>query len=291
MSYELAVDKKKIIIAISVIVIIVLSVVLVMGSIRIVPAGYEGVLTHWSAVDFTVPPLGSGMHFVTPFQDDVIPVNIQVQAQVESASSASKDLQIVSTTVTVNYHVDPTVVNKLYQNIGLDFGDKIINPAVQETVKAITANYNAEELITQRPLVKSAIEDAIKTRLSQFDLITDQVSITDFNFSPEFNTAIEQKVTAQQNALAEQNKILINQAQAQQAIATAQGIANSTIIQAQGQAKSIQIINEVLSKNPQYLEWLKTNRWDGHLPSTLVTGPNSAVPFVQLPTGVNTNGS
>jgi prohibitin 2 len=291
MSYELAIDKKKLTVIASVIVIVVISLALGMASVKFVGPGEKGVLTHWNAVDLSQQPLASGIHFVTPFQDDVIPVNIQVQAQVEQASSASKDLQIVSTTVTVNYHPDPTVVNKLYQNIGLDFGTKIINPAVQETVKAITAKYNAEELITQRPLVKSELETAITQRLAQFDLLTDQVSITDFNFSPEFNTAIELKVTAQQNALAEANKIQIKQAQAQQAIAEAQGIANATIIQAEGQGKSIEIINQFLSHNPQYLEWLKTNKWDGHLPGTLVTGSGSSVPFINLPTGVNTNGS
>jgi len=286
---EITFDRTKGIVILSIIVIIVLVGITLFASIKFVNAGEKGVLTHWGAVDFSQPPLSSGMHFVVPFQDDIIPVNIQVQAQVEQAGSASKDLQIVSTTVTVNYHPDPSVVNKLYQNIGLDFGGKIINPAVQEVVKAVTAKYNAEELITQRPLVKVEIENEITKRLSQFDLITDQVSITDFNFSPEFNTAIELKVTAQQNALAEQNKILINQAQAQQAIATAEGQANSTIIQAEGQAKSIEIINNVLSHNPQYLEWLKTNKWDGHLPSTLVTSSGSSVPFLNIPTGLNSS--
>src|SRR5574338_258173 len=229
MSYELAFDTKKITIIVSIAAIIVLSLVLAMASIKIVDAGYKGVLTPWNAVDFAQPPLSSGLHFVTPFQDNIEPVNIQVQAQVEKSSAASKDLQIVTTQVTVNFHPDPGAVNKLYQNVGLNFGPKIINPAVQETVKAVTATDNAEELITERPSVKIKIEEAIKTRLAQFDLITDQVSITDFDFSPEFNTAIEAKVTAQQNALAEENKIRIKQAQAQQAIAEAQGFANSTI--------------------------------------------------------------
>lgn len=284
MSYDIDINKAKIGAIIAIIVIVIIGGVLGTASIKFVNAGEKGVLTHWGAVDFNQPPLSSGMHFVTPFQDDIVPVNIQIQAQAEKADSASKDLQIVSTQVTVNYHPDPAVVNKLYQNIGLDFGGKIINPAVQEIVKAVTANYNAEELITQRPLVKAQIEESITTRLAQFDLITDQVSITDFNFSPEFNTAIESKVTAQQNALAEANKVSIKQAQAQQAIAEAQGIANATIIQAQAQGKSIEIVNSYLSQNPQYLEWLKVKNWDGHLPTTLVTSSNGGVPFISLPT-------
>lgn len=282
MSLELAVDKRKATIIISAIVIVVLVGFMVFASVKFVGPGEKGVLTHWNAVDFSQPPLASGMHFVTPFQDDVIPVNIQVQAQVEKADAASKDLQIVSTQVTVNYHPDPSVVNKLYQNIGLDFGGKIINPAVQEVVKAVTATYNAEELITERPAVKVKIEDAITKRLAQFDLITDQVSITDFNFSPEFNTAIEQKVTAQQNALAEQNKVFVKQAQAQQAIAEAQGIANSTIIKAQGQAAAIKIVNEQLKSNPNYIQWILATEWNGQLPNVM-SGQNGILPLVNIP--------
>lgn len=291
MSYELNIDRTKAIIVVAIIAIVVVSIILGLASVKFVAAGEEGVLTHWGAVDTSQPPLSPGMHFVTPFQDDVIPINVQVQAQTEQAASASKDLQIVSTSITVNYHVDPNMVNDLYKRVSLNYPTTIITPTVQETVKAVTAKYNAEELIQNRTAVKTAIDQAIADRLSGYDLKTDQISITDFNFSPEFNSAIEAKVTAQQNALTEENIITVKQAQAQQAIAEAQGIANSTIIQAEGQGKSIQIINDYLSHNPLYLEWLKVNKWNGQLPNTLVSGPNGAVPFINIPSGVTTNGT
>ena len=291
MSYELNIDRNKAIIVVAIGVIVVISVILGLASVKFVGTGEEGVLTHWYAVDMNQPPLSPGMHFVTPFQDDVIPINIQVQAQTEQAASSSRDLQVVTTQVTVNYHVDGPSVNDLYKRVGMNYALNIITPTIQETVKAVTAKYNAEELIQNRTAVKTAIDQAIAQRLSSYDLKTDQVSITDFNFSPEFNAAIEAKVTAQQNALTEQNKILVKQAQAQQAIAEAQGIANSTVINAEGQGKSIQIINDYLSKNPLYLEWLKVNKWDGKLPSTLVNGQGGAVPFIKLPEGGNVNGS
>lgn len=300
MSLEFEVNTRKITIVACIVAIVIFSAVFIMASIKIVDAGHRGVLTHWNAVDFSRPPLSSGLHFVIPFQDNIIPANIQVQAQIEKASSASKDLQIVTTQVTVNYHPDPNAVHTLYQEVGFNFGTKIINPIVQEVVKAVTANYNAEELITERPNVKLEIEEAIKSRMAQFDLLTDQVSITDFDFSPEFNVAIEAKVTAQQNALAEEKKIKIKEAQAQQAIAEAYGVAQSMIaraegekqakiLQAEGEGKAIEIINEFLAKNPQYLEWLKTNRWDGKLPGTLVTGEGNAIPFINIPAGEHKN--
>ena len=290
MSYEFNIDKTKAIIVVGAIVVVVVSVLLGLASVKFVAAGEQGVLTHWGAVDNNTT-LNPGMHFVTPFQDDVIPINVQVQAQTEQAQAASKDLQIVSASVTVNYHVDPFFVSDLYKRVSLNYPSTIITPTVQETVKAVTAKYNAEELIGNRTLVKTAIDQAIAARLANYDLKTDQISITDFNFSPEFNTAIEAKVTAKQNALTEENNVQIKQAQAQQAIAVAQGTANATIIQAQAQGKSIQIINDYLSKNPLYLEWLKVNKWNGQLPSTLVSGPGGTVPFINIPSGQNRNGT
>jgi len=297
LSYDLEVDKRKIIGIIAAIVMVALVVVTLSASIKIVDAGNRGILTHWNAVDFNAPPLEAGLHFVTPFQDNVIIMNIQVQATIGNANSASKDLQIVTTQVTVNSHPDPAQVAHLYQNVGFDYSTKMINPAIQEVVKAITAQYNAEELITERPAVKQQIEDALTKRLAQFNIITDQVSITDFDFSADFNTAIEAKVKAQQDALTAENNVRIVQAQAQQAVAAAWGVANSTIakaegdkqsriLEAEGEGKAIEITNQALAQNPNYLEWLKIKNWDGHLPSTLITSNNSGVPFINIPTGV-----
>ena len=294
---ELVVDRRRIVIVISLIVAVALTAMLLSASIKIVDAGNRGILTHWNAVDFNAPPLEAGIHFVVPFQDNVVIMNIQVQATVGNANSASKDLQIVTTQVTVNSHPDPNQVAHLYQNVGFDYSEKVINPAIQEVVKAVTAQYNAEELITERPTVKQNIEDALTSRLAQFNIVTDQVSITDFDFSADFNAAIEAKVKAQQDALTAENTVRIMQAQAQQAVATAWGQANSTIanaegdkesriLEAQGEAKAIELTNAALASNPNYLEWFKIKNWDGHLPNTLVTSSNGAVPFINIPAGV-----
>lgn len=290
MSYELNINRTKAIIVVAVIMVIVSGAILYFTSVKYVGAGEQGVLTHWGAVDNRTT-LIPGMHFIVPFQDDVIPINVQVQAQTEQAESASHDLQQVTTSVTVNYHADPYLVNDLYKRVSLNYPSTVITPTVQEVVKAVTAKYNAVELVQNRTLVKTAIDQAIADRLSHYDLVTDQISITDFNFSPDFDKQIEAKVTAQQQALTEENLVLVKQAQAQQAIAEAQGVANSTVINAEGQGKSIQIINDYLSKNPLYLEWLKVNKWDGHLPGTLVSGQGSTVPFINIPSGTNNNGT
>jgi len=262
------------------IIILILIGVVATASVKIVDAGHRGVLLHWNAVDLTQPPLEEGLHFVVPFQDEVINVEVRTLKYASDARSASRDLQTVETTVTVNYHPDKESVHRLYKNLGLDYENRVIQPAIEETVKQVTANYNAEELITKRPLVKQDIEVAIRERLNQFEVVTDVISITDFEFSPLFAQAIESKVEAEQNALRAENDLRRIEVEARQTEANAVGLANANIAEAKGEAEAIAIINKALAENPNYLDWLKTQAWDGKLP--LVVG-ESGTPFIQIP--------
>ena len=265
---------------IGIIVLIIIGVVTA-SAVQIVDAGHRGVLLHWNAVDLTVQPLSEGLHFVMPFADSVVQMEIRTLKFVKATSAASKDLQTVSTEITVNYHPAPNSVNTLYQGVGLDYENRIITPTVEEVVKQVTANYNAEELITKRPQVKSDIEADISSRLNEFDVVTEIVSITDFQFSALFAQAIESKVEAEQKAFKAENDLKRIEVEARQHAAQAEGIAAANIAQANGEAQAIQIINQALANNPQYLEWLKTQQWDGKLP--LVVG-EGGTPFIAIPT-------
>jgi|TARA_B110000483_G_C18058659_1_gene489398 regulator of protease activity HflC (stomatin/prohibitin superfamily) len=269
----------KIVIA-AVIVLIVIAVV-ASSSVKIVDAGNRGILTHWNAVDLTNPPLDEGIHFVVPFQDDVVQMEVRTLKYDTSTRSASQDLQTVQTTVTVNYHPDTEKVHFLYKEIGLSYENRVIQPAIDETVKQVSANYNAEELITKRPLVKADIENAIRERLSQFYIETDVISITDFEFSPLFAKAIESKVEAEQKAQKAENDLIRIEVEARQLEAQAVGLAAANVAEANGEAEAISIINNALSNNPFYIEWLKTQAWDGKLP--LVVG-EGGTPFISIPT-------
>ncbi|KAG2474396.1 MAG: hypothetical protein NPMRTH4_450005 [Nitrosopumilales archaeon] len=264
-----------------VIVALIIIGVIAAQSVQIVEAGHRGVLLHWSAVDVTVPPLDEGLHFVVPFQDQVVNMEVRTLKFVKATSSASQDLQNVSTEVTVNYHPSPESVNILYKEVGLDYQNRIIAPAVEEVVKQVTANYNAEELITKRPLVKSDIETEIGIRLNVYNIVTEVISITDFQFSSLFSSAIESKVEAEQKAQKAENDLVRIKVEAQQREALAQGVAKANIAEAEGEAEAIRVINAALSQNPYYLEWLKTQAWDGKLP--LVVG-EGGTPFIQIPT-------
>ena len=262
-------------------IILVIIGVVVASSVSIVDAGNRGVLLHWNAVDLTAPPLEEGLHFVVPFQDSVVPLEVRTLKYTKSTTSASKDLQTVSTEITVNYHPTPSAVHYLYKEVGLDYENRVIQPTVEEVVKQVTANYNAEELITKRPQVKADIEAEISSRLADFNITTEIVSITDFQFSVLFAQAIEAKVEAEQRALQAENDLKRIEVEARQFEAQSFGIAEANIAEAKGEAEAINIINEALANNPHYLEWLKIQQWDGILP--LVVG-EGGTPFIQIPT-------
>jgi len=241
--------------------------ILVLKTVVIIGPGQRGVLLEFGRVTGEV--FGEGLHFIAPFVNSVPKMDVRTQKYEADATAASKDLQDTHTKVALNYHLSPEIVNQIYQTLGPAYADRYIAPAIQEVVKASTARFNAEELITQRPVVKDAIEEGLKERLEPRGILVETVSITDFQFSRQFTEAIESKVTAQQLALKAENDLERIKIEAQQAIE-----------KAKGEAEAIKIINEQLEKSPLYLEFLATQKWDGKLP--LVTG--DATPFIQIPT-------
>jgi prohibitin 2 len=291
-------------IVIPVIIGIIIVSIIAVSSVRIVDAGHRGILVQFGDVD-TDSSLDEGIHFVVPFRDSVVQMEVRTQKIVESATSASKDLQDVSTQVALNYHVNPDRAQVLYQQLGPDYSNRVIIPAIQESVKQVTARFNAEELITNRETVKNQIEEQIKARLAPYNVVVDALSITEFAFSPQFTRAVEAKVEAQQRALQAQNELRRIQIEAQQNeaqaigeqkanIARAEGIKQSNVLQAEGEAQAITIIDQQLRNNPTYLEWLKATKWDGVLP--LVTGGaggaggQGVTPFIEIPTAGNNVG-
>ena len=264
------------------IIVLILIGVIAASAVQIVDAGNRGVLLNWNAVNLDNDPLAEGLHFVTPFADSVVQLEVRTLKFVKATSAASADLQTVSTEITVNYNPNPERVHYLYKEIGLDYENRVISPTVEEVVKQVTANYNAEELITKRPQVKADITEQISERLNDFNIETQIVSITDFQFSALFAQAIEQKVEAEQKAFKAENDLKRIEVEARQHEAQAMGIAAANIAQANGEAEAINIINDALANNPQYLEWLKTQAWDGKLP--LVVG-EGGTPFISIPVG------
>ena len=245
---------KKIVIS----VVIALAVLVVgAGSLHAVPAGHTGVVTRFGAVDDTV--LSEGLHVVIPFVTRVVDMNNQVtKAEVVSAS-ASKDLQTVNSTVALNYRIESLSAASVYQNIGVNYENVVVIPAIQEAVKSVMAQYTAEELITLRQTVGAEIQEEISSKLTPYGFSTQSVNIVDFQFSEEFNAAIEAKQTAQQNAL-----------KAEQDLARVKVEAEQKIAEAQAEAESYRLKSQEITDQMLKMEFI--DKWDGKLPVAVSDG-------------------
>ena len=178
---------------------VILAVFLLLSSVTTIPAGHTGVVTTFGKVSGTV--LGEGLHFKLPFITNVVKIDNRVLKTEVSSSSASKDLQTVNSTIALNYRIGRANSASIYQNIGTDFENVLINPAIQECVKSVTAQFTAEELITERQKVGDLMREALAEKIGPYGFDIEVFNITSFEFSEEFNAAIEAKQTAQQNAL------------------------------------------------------------------------------------------
>jgi regulator of protease activity HflC (stomatin/prohibitin superfamily) len=229
-----------------------------------VPAGYRGVLLRFGAVSGV---LGEGFHLVTPVIHSVVLMDVRTQKSAAKAAAASKDLQTVQSEVAVNYHISPAEVGNLYKRVGVFYEERVIEPAVQETLKAVVANYTAGNLIQFREKVKAEVDAALSKRLSYYNIQVEPggVSLTNFDFSAEFNAAIEAKQVAQQDA--EKQKYVLNRAQteAQTAITIAKGEAEANRVKAIA-------LNSSGGQKVLAREWIQ--KWDGKLPA--VSGGNNS---------------
>ena len=251
-------------------------IILLLNSFFIVNAGERGVLLTFGKP--SMQAYDEGIHFKIPLVQKAVKMEVKTIKFETPADSASKDLQVVSASLAVNYRVIPEDVPRIYQSLGLGYRERVIEPAIQEGIKAVTAGYTAEELITKRPLVRNDLLEDLKERLHPRGIIVEDVMITNFDFSVSFNEAIELKVTAEQRKLQAERDLERIEVEAKQVETEAIGRRNAMIAEAEGEAESMRIIEQQLRNSPQYLEWYKTSRWDGKLP--LATG--GATPFITI---------
>ena len=248
--------------------------IVLFGSIGTIDAGERGVRTRFGAVKGVVE---QGLYFKLPLIEKMHKMNVQTKTVKyeldDPLFSASKDLQDVKIAVVLNYRLDPTKVETIYQQYGtvLQYEERIIRPAVRDTVKAVASQFTAEELVTKRAEFTDRVVIVINERLATQFVTTERVNITNFEFSKSFTEAIEAKVTAVQNAEAAKNKLEQIKFEAQQTIETAKATAEAQRIQAQSLAAQ---------GGSDYVQLKALEKWDGHLPTQMI--PNSSVPFINL---------
>ncbi|MBW4627074.1 MAG: prohibitin family protein [Brasilonema octagenarum HA4186-MV1] len=225
----------------------------------IVNAGERGVLMEFGKVQETT--LGEGIHVVIPIVNTVKTLSVRVQKQDISAEASSKDLQDIFADVALNWHIVPEEVNRLFQQIGdeKNLVVRILNPAIEEVLKAVIAKYTAEELITKRGKVKTEVDDVLTARLANYHVAVDDVSLVHVHFSQKFDEAVEAKQIAEQEAK-----------KAEFVALKASKEAEAKVNLAKGQAEVHKLLNETLT--PEILQNRALDKWDGKLPLILGEG-------------------
>jgi prohibitin 2 len=249
-----------------IIVAVVLFLFWIFSPFVVVGAGERGVVfNQFHGVQDKILP--EGFSFVVPVIEKVYKMDVRLRKSDTRATAASRDLQTVATEIVLNYHLMPDKVNKIYQQVRYDYDKVIIDPAVQEIVKAVTAKFTAEELITKRQMVKDEIKSALHHRLVTNNISLDELNITDFQFSKGFNEAIESKQMAEQLALKAMRDLERIKTEGEQ-----------KIVSAKAEAESQRIQKETIS--PIILQLRAIEKWDGKFPQ--VIGGTGAMPFINI---------
>ncbi len=210
-----------------------------------------------------------GLHFKLPMIEDVRIVDVRTRKAHAPVNAGTRDLQSVATEVALNYHLNGDLLADTYTRIGLEVEQKVIDPRIQEVVKAVVARFSAEDLLVKREDVKSEIATGLRDSLSAYNINVEDIQITNFAFSNSFDAAIEAKQTAEQNALKAKNDLDRIRVEAQQKIAMAEAEARTIQIQAQA-------IKE--QGGAEYVQLKAIEKWNGVLPQ--VSGGNT--PFINL---------
>lgn len=255
------------------VVVALLLLFLIMNPFVKIDAGERGVLLNFGAVADDV--LDEGLHLVIPIMQKVARIDVKIQKSETRSEAASKDLQDITSVIALNYHVIPDKANWVYQNIGTAFKERIIDPNVQEAVKAVTARYTAVQLIGEREKVSAAIKETMKDKLAAYELYVDGLSIIDFSFSKKFTNAIEAKQEAEQFALKAQRDLERIKIEAEQKVTQAKAEAESLRLQ-KGQI-TIEMIE--LRKIEAFREAIV--KWNGTVPNVLLSG-GGATPLLSL---------
>lgn len=225
---------------------------------RTVGVGSVGIVTRFGNIS---REQGSGVLIKAPWPiEHLVKMNVQTQKEQQAAAAATHDLQSVTTTIAVNYHLTPDTARRVFQQVGLDYKSRIIDPIIQESVKSVTARYDAADLIAKRPEVERVLSDGLVSKLTDRGITVDNVSIVDFGFSDSFDASIEQKQVAQQLAQKAQYDLQTAQLKAQQQQAQAQTL------------------------TPEYLQLQAIEKWNGKMP-TYVSTSNGSVFGIPIVTG------
>jgi regulator of protease activity HflC (stomatin/prohibitin superfamily) len=255
-------------------VIGIAAILVAANSFTIVPAGHTGVVLTLGEVSST--PLSEGFHVKAPVIQTVEKMSNKIQVYQTDASAVSRDLQTVKSTIAVNYRLVSDMTPKMFKDTGMEYETILMMPVVQECMKSATAKYNAEQLITERESVSNEVKSALDEKLNGYGIYIEKFNIVNFDFSKEFNEAIEAKQVAEQNLLKtkteqEQAKV-VAKTEAEKKVIAANAEAEAILAQANAQAEANKLLEESLSN--KVIAYEQIQKWNGVMPK--VTGSSNS---------------
>lgn len=255
---------------VAIVTILILVLIVLGGSVVVVEAGQTGVVLTFGRVSPVV--LQEGIHLKVPFAQSVIAINNRIVKTEVNTEAFSKDLQTVSTVIAVNYHINKSSSAEIYKQVGLGYEDVLVVPAINEVLKAVTANYTAQQLVSSRGEVSILLDENLNSKLNEYGVVVDDLNIINWDFTEEYISAIEAKQVAEQNLIKtrteQEQALVIANTEAQKQVIAAQAEADKIRLLADATAESNKTIAESLSDILIRYELLQ--KWDGQLPK--VTG-------------------
>lgn len=246
--------------------------VLAFSSYFIVPPGEVAIKTRMGSI---VDSYGEGMHFKLPFVESVTKFSIQIQRANIKTQAFSKDLQTMDAHLVVNHRIEQGTAVSIFRNLGPNYVENIVDPAVQEVFKAIAARYSAERVISERNELVSEINREVKERLTTKQIVVTDISVVDLSFTDQFLKAVEDKQVADQQA--QQSAKLVEKAKRD---------AEQQIAKSRGEAEALRMQREQVT--PSLIELRKVDaqlkaieKWNGVLPGYVGAG----VPFISIEKG------
>lgn len=263
-------EKTKIILSI-VGTIVVMGLVVLLNSFTTVPTGHVGIKTRFGKVQDSV--IQEGLNVKAPFIEKIVKIDCKTKKIEESSESSTKDMQTVTSTVAVNYNVKKDSANILYREVGKEYEDIIIKPAILESIKSTMAQYTAEELITKRAEVSNKIQETLNGKIENRGFDITEFNLTNIDFSEEYDKAIEAKAVKQQEVATAKAELEKQKIQNEKEISIAQKDAEVMRLQNQ------EITDKTLKLKELEVQEKIANKWNGQLPNTTL-GDN--IPMINL---------
>jgi regulator of protease activity HflC (stomatin/prohibitin superfamily) len=248
----------------------VIAAVVVLPALVITPPGHRAAIYNLGG-GVSSQERVEGLSLVIPWIQSARMVNVRTQVYEAEILPQSLDLQEITVPIAVNYHVDPLLAAELYQDVGLAYEGTVIGPAVFQLVTQEVGQFIAEDFAKNRAALAGAVHRALEERLSTYGIVVEWVNVKDAIFAVGFRTAVEAKIVAEQKAAEAARLVQVAVAEAQAVRERADGDRDAAIAKAEGEKKSVELVAAALGFTPaEYLEWVRLNRWNGILPSTVV---------------------